>query len=90
MLYMVVERFRGGNAEPVYRRLEEQGRMMPDGLEYRGSWVERSRDRCFQLVKCEDPKLLERWAEEWEDLVDFEFVPVEAGSEVERDLAGAE
>jgi len=88
MLYMVVERFKDGNAEPVYRRLEQEGRLMPEGLEYRGSWVERSMDRCFQLVESEDPTLLQRWAEEWEDLVEFEFVPVRPGAEVEEDSTG--
>ena len=90
MLYMVVERFKDGNAGPVYRRLEQEGRLMPPGLEYRGSWVERSMDRCFQLVECEDPELLEQWAGEWDDLVEFEFVPVVTSSEVQEDLTGAE
>lgn len=81
---MVVERFRNGDPEPVYRRLEEEGRLMPPGLEYRGSWVEQSMDRCFQLVECEAPELLERWAGEWDDLVGFEFVPVVTGSEAEE------
>jgi hypothetical protein len=39
MLYMVVERFRGGDAKPVYQRFREQGRMAPAGLSYVGSWV---------------------------------------------------
>lgn len=82
MLYMVVERFEDPDA--VYRRLDEQGRMLPEGLEYRGSWVEPSVDRCFQLVECDDPALLDEWAAEWEDLVDFEFVPVVPGPEMEE------
>ncbi len=39
-------------------------------------------NRCFQLVECEDPSLLERWAARWEDLVEFEFVPVVPGSKM--------
>lgn len=88
MLFMVIERFRNGDAEPVYRRLEEEGRLMPEGLAYRGSWVERNLERCFQLVECDDPALLEEWADEWDDLVEFEFVPVVPGSEVEERLVG--
>jgi hypothetical protein len=37
MLYMVIEAFRGGDPVPVYRRFRDQGRLMPDGIEYRGS-----------------------------------------------------
>src|SRR5260370_11528828 len=30
MLYMIVERFRDENAEPVYRRFRDEGRLAPD------------------------------------------------------------
>ena len=39
MLYMVIETFRDGDAVPVYQRFRDQGRLMPEGLEYVGSWV---------------------------------------------------
>jgi hypothetical protein len=39
MLFMVIERFKNGDAVPVYRRYREKGRMMPDGLKYVDSWV---------------------------------------------------
>jgi hypothetical protein len=50
-------------------------RMLPDGLEYVGSWVEPNCIRCFQPMQCEDAKLLQTWAAHWDDLVEFEFVP---------------
>lgn len=84
MLYMVVEHFRNRDGEAVYRRLADRGRMMPEGLVYHGSWVEPDLSRCFQLVECEDPALLDRWAEAWRDLVEFEFVPVVPGSEMKE------
>jgi len=40
MLYMVIERFKNQDAQAVYRRFREKGRMAPDGLAYLGSWVE--------------------------------------------------
>ena len=76
MLYMVIERFKNREAIPVYRRFREKGRMMPEGLNYVESWVETNFDRGFQLMECEEPRLLEEWAAHWRDLVDFEFVPV--------------
>lgn len=88
MLYMVIEQFEDGKGEAVYRRLERHGRLMPDGLSYRESWVEPNLDRCFQLVECEDPDSLERWAEEWEDLVEFEFVRVVTGTEMAKRMTG--
>jgi hypothetical protein len=76
MLFMVVERFRDGQALPVYERAREQGRMMPDGLRYVDSWVEANFARCFQLMECDDLGLLMTWISRWTDLVDFEVVPV--------------
>ncbi len=76
MLFMVIERFKDGDAKAVYRRFRERGRMMPEGLVYLDSWVEAGFERCFQLVECDDERLLERWTANWQDLVEFEIVPV--------------
>lgn len=76
MLFMVIERFKNGDAAPIYKRFQEQGRMMPEGLKYVDSWVEASLDRCFQLMECDDARLLQEWIARWRDLMDFEIVPV--------------
>ena len=81
MLFMVIERFKDRDALAVYRRFRERGRMLPDGLTFVESWVEANCDRCFQVMACEDPRLLQRWAAQWRDLVEFEFVPVAPGKE---------
>ena len=39
MLYMIIEDFHNCDPVPVYRRLRDKGRQMPDGLTYRGSWA---------------------------------------------------
>jgi len=74
MLFMVVERFK--DAKAVYRRLREKGRMQPEGLKYVGSWVETNYNRCFQLMECDDASLFQKWMVQWQDLIDFEIVPV--------------
>jgi hypothetical protein len=38
--------------------------------------VEANFDRCFQLMECHDLQLLQQGATHWQDLVEFEFVPV--------------
>jgi hypothetical protein len=87
MLYMVIERFKNKNAEAVYRRFRERGRMAPEGLTYVDSWVETNFDRCFQIMDCQNPKLLDQWAANWQDLVDFEFVPVRRSQEAASIIA---
>ncbi len=76
MLFMVIERFKNRDAKAVYLRFREQGRMAPEGLTYVGSWIEASFDRCFQLMECDDPRLFQQWVTHWQDLIEFEFVPV--------------
>lgn len=76
MLYMVIETFRGGDPVPVYRRFRDQGRMMPAGIEYRGSWVTADLRRCYQVMECDDRRLLDQWMANWRDLTDFEVIPV--------------
>ena len=61
--------------------------MMPEGLGFVGSWVELNCDRCFQLMESPDLSLLEEWAANWQDLVEFEFVPVILGKEMAERFA---
>lgn len=80
MQYMVVETFKAGMRSFVYERLREKGRMLPAGLRYTDSWVERDGDRCFQLMATEDRELFDTWTAQWDDLVDFEIIPVTPSS----------
>lgn len=76
MLYMVVEHFKNRDAVAVYRRFHDRGRLMPDGLKYVSSWVETNWDRCFQVMESDDPAHFDQWIAQWDDLVDFEVIPV--------------
>lgn len=87
MLFMVIERFKHGDAEAVYRRFREQGRMLPDGLRYIESWTEATFDRCFQLMECEDTQLFNEWVSRWHDLVEFEIVPVISSKEAANSMS---
>lgn len=78
---MVVERFRGGRPEPVYARFHARGRLTPAGLTYVASWVSATGDCCYQVMACDDRALLDAWMAAWEDLVDFEVVPVIGSAE---------
>lgn len=73
---MIVERFKDRNPKPIYRRLAESGRQMPEGLKYLESWIEPNFDRCFQLMETDDLRLLQQWILAWSDLMQFEIVPV--------------
>jgi hypothetical protein len=87
MLFMVIERFKHRDARAVYRRFREKGRMTPEGLKYVGSWIEANFDRCFQLMECDDPRLLQQWVVQWQELIEFEFVPVVPSQETGETIA---
>lgn len=77
MLFMVIERFRDADMVPVYERLRDAGRGLPEGLRYVDGWVEPNFARCFQLMECDDLGLIQRWVLHWRGLgVAFEIVPV--------------
>ncbi|HJR58210.1 MAG TPA: DUF3303 family protein [Vicinamibacterales bacterium] len=86
-LYMVVERFKGGDAAPVYRRFRDRGRLAPEGLSYVSSWVDTNLERCYQLMETDDPLLLDVWIAHWSDLVDFEVHPVISSAEAAERIA---
>ena len=77
MLFMVIERFRDNDMVPVYRRVRDEGRGLPDGLKYVDSWVEPNFSRCFQLMECDDARLFQKWIVQARGMgVTFEIVPV--------------
>ena len=86
MLYLVIEHFNQGAAPEIYRRAREQGRMLPEGLEYVSSWVDLEFKTCYQLMRTEDESLFERWTSNWKDLIDFEIVPVRTSAEMRETM----
>ena len=82
MLFMIIEDYRGGDPVPVYRRFNERGRMAPDGLRYIGSWITTDHARCYQVMECDDERLLHEWISHWNDIVDFEVIPVLTSADV--------
>jgi hypothetical protein len=81
MLFMVIESLKPGSLESVGERFRRSGRMLPDGLTYHASWMTSDGNRCFQIMETSDPGLLDIWTGHWDDLVDFEVVPVVTSSE---------
>lgn len=82
---MVVEHFKNKDAVSVHRRFRDRGRMAPPSLIYVSSWVDDEFKRCYQLMETQNPKLLDEWMDNWQDLVEFEVFPVMTSAQaVER------
>jgi len=88
MLFMVIERFRDNDMIPIYQRLRDVGRSLPEGLEYVDSWVEPNFGRCFQLMRCGDMRLLQKWVLQWRGCgATFEIIPVVPSKETREVVA---
>jgi hypothetical protein len=88
MLFMIIERFRDDDMLPVYKRVRDAGRRLPDGLTYIDSWVEPNFGRCFQLMACDDLRRLQEWVLQWRGAgVTFEIVPVVSSKDTREVVA---
>ncbi len=87
MLFMVIEHFRPGKAPEVYRRFRDRGRMAPEGVRYISSWVDLEFRRCFQVMEAGSEAMLKEWTDKWNDLVEFEIVPVRTSEQAARAIA---
>jgi hypothetical protein len=75
MLFLVIEHFKNGSAA-VGQRFRQHGRMLPDGVAYQASWMGADGGRCYQIMEAASREALDGWIGRWNDLVDFEVVPV--------------
>jgi len=88
MLYMVIEKFKNADPKPIYARLAERGRMMPEGLIYVNSWISEDFSTCWQVMETDDLALMDQWIAHWADLMKFEIVPVLTSAEVRASTLG--
>jgi hypothetical protein len=88
MLFMVIEKFRDNDMVPIYRKVRDGSRGLPDGLKYIDSWVEPNFSRCFQLMECDDARLFQQWVLEWRGFgVNIEIIPVVPSKETQQVVA---
>lgn len=85
MLFMVIEKYK--DKEAVYKRFREKGRMMPEGVSYVNSWVAADGNTCYQINEAQSEELLQEWASNWNDVTDFEFIPVISSQEMSAKMA---
>jgi Protein of unknown function (DUF3303) len=88
MLFMIIERFKDSDMLPIYKRMRDDGRLIPAGLKYVDSWVEPNFGRCFQLMECDDLRLLQQWVLTWHGSgTSFEIIPVLTSEEAQDVVA---
>lgn len=86
MQYMIIERFYPDKIKALYQRFDEKGRMMPEGVQYINSWINESVTICYQLMESPSEDLLHAWIANWNDLADFEIIPVISSAEAKKKI----
>ncbi len=76
MKYLIIEHFKKDKTLELYKRFEEKGRMLPDGVKYINSWIDEKVETCYQIMESESLEKLKEWIGKWEDLASFEIIPV--------------
>ncbi|MFK7941529.1 MAG: DUF3303 domain-containing protein [Paracoccaceae bacterium] len=88
MQFMVIETFENDDMLPIYAHIRDHGRGLPDGLIYVNSWIETGFRRCFQIMECDDARLLQEWVLGFRGLgARFEIVPVVPSAETRAVVA---
>lgn len=88
MLYMIIERFHPGKVKSLYQRFDEKGRMMPAAVRYINSWIAEDVRTCYQVMETDDVDKLHEWISHWDDLADFEIIPVITSAQAKEKVFG--
>lgn len=89
MLFMVIEHFKPDKAPEIYQRFRERGRMAPGDVTYVASWVDLNFETCYQVMEAENEARLREWTKHWEDLTDFEIIPVRTSADAAAIMTSA-
>ena len=81
---MIIERFHPGKVKDMYQRFAEKGRMLPEGVNYINSWIDSQISICYQVMESDSEEKIRQWILYWNDLADFELIPVLTSAEVKE------
>jgi hypothetical protein len=75
--FMVVERFKENCFDKNDYKYNKEGRLLPEGLYYLNSWLNKDENICFQLMETNNIELFDIWIENWKEFTDFEVYPID-------------
>ena len=81
MQYLIIEKFYPERIHELYKRFDEKGRMLPEGVQYINSWINEDVSVCYQVMESPTMEKLQEWINRWSDLADFEVIPVITSAE---------
>ena len=88
MVYMIIEYYHPGKIKELYQRFDEKGRMLPEGVHYINSWINEDVTVCYQVMESDSIDKLHDWISNWNDIVDFQVIPVISSAEARSRAMG--
>ncbi len=86
MRYLIIEHFKKDKILELYQRFDKKGRMLPKGVTYINSWIDENIETCYQIMESESLEKLQDWIANWNDLADFEIIPVLTSAEAKTKI----
>ena len=85
---MIIEKFHPDKIRELYKRFDEKGRMLPDGVVYINSWIDENVATCYQVMESDSSEKINTWVARWNDLADFEIIPVINSAQAKEKILG--
>ncbi|MCB9081664.1 MAG: DUF3303 family protein [Lewinellaceae bacterium] len=88
MLYLIIEKFYPGKVKELYQRLDTEGRFLPDGVTYVGSWIDENIETCYQVMDSPSREKLQEWMDHWAGYCEWEVMPVITSAQAKEKVLG--
>lgn len=76
MTFLIIEKFRKDKVKALYLRLEKEGRLLPEGIQYLSSWIDLDITTCYQVMQADTLGQIQEWLMQWQEFAEFEIIPV--------------
>ena len=73
---MIIETYHPHKVKELYKRFEEKGRQLPEGVHYINSWINEDITTCYQVMESDTEEKINEWIQHWNDRADFKIIPV--------------
>jgi hypothetical protein len=86
MLFMITYAFAPDARNSAQERFKKTGGMPGAGVKFHGRWHALAGGHGFVLAEGNDSVAIGRWMQEWNDLLEFEVIPVNTDEDVMKVL----
>ena len=88
MLYVTIYTWPPENRKAIVARFMETGGQPPPGVKLLGRWTDVGGGRGFTLTESDDSVAVGKFIYGWNDLMDFEVIPVNNDEQLAKVLTG--